>query len=196
MLYSIARTLIILFLRFFCRFDVTGRENVPKKEGFILASNHLSILDPMVLGAACPRKLNFMAKYELFKNPLFSRCIRSVGAIPLKRGEADRSALKEGIRRLKNGAAVVLFPQGSRIPEGDATAQPGVVFLAFNSGVPIIPAFIKGTDSAMPKGARFIRPAKIMVSFGKPISIERRCKPNYQEAAGDVMSRIRELSCA
>jgi 1-acyl-sn-glycerol-3-phosphate acyltransferase len=196
MLYSFLRFNIILILKLFFRFEVKGRQNVPKKEGFILASNHLSILDPMVLGAACPRKLNFMAKHELFKNPLFARFIMSVGAFPLKRGEADRSALKEGIRRLKNGAAVVLFPQGSRIVEDNATVQPGVAFLAFNAGVPIIPAFIKGTESAMPRGARFIRHRKISVSFGEPIFIERRCKPNYQEIARDVMSRIRDLSCA
>jgi 1-acyl-sn-glycerol-3-phosphate acyltransferase len=196
MLYSFLRTIIIFILKLFFRFEVKGRQNVPKKEGFILASNHISYLDPGALGAACPRKLNFMAKHELFKKPMISRLLNSVGAFPLKRGEADRSALKEGINRLKNGAAVVLFPQGSRIVEDNATVHPGVAFLALNSGVPIIPAFIKWTEKALPRGARSIRPAKISISFGEPIFIERRCKPNYQEIARDVMSRIRDLSCA
>ena len=157
-----------------------------------MASNHLSYLDPIALGIANPRKLSFMAKKDLFKNRFFSKLLSAVNAMPLKRNQADLSALKGAIKRLKEGSAMVLFPEGSRTSQ---RAHPGVAFLAISAGVPIVPARIQGTDIALPKGSRFIRPTKITVYFGEPIVLEGRCKPNYPEIAQEVMSRIRNLTC-
>lgn len=194
MLYRILRSIAILLFKVLFQIKVSGKKYIPKKGGFILASNHLSYLDPISLGVACPRRLNFMAKRELFCNSLFSRLLTAVGAFPLKRDSADKSALKEAIHRLKNGNALVLFPEGSRgFEDMSPEPQPGIGFLAARVDVPVIPAFIKGTDKALPKGAKFIRPKNISVYFGKQISIERRMP--YKTIALMVMEEVRRLSC-
>lgn len=176
------------------RFRVKGREHIPRKGAFILASNHVSYLDPIALGVACPRKLNFMAKQELFVNPWFSKLMSAVCAFPIKRDSADLFALKEAMRRLKSGKALVLFPEGSRRFDGtSAEPQAGIGFLAAKLNVPVVPAWIKGTAVALPKGAKSIKPVKVSVYFGKQIFIERRMP--YQEIAKTVMENIRHLSC-
>lgn len=194
MLYSICRTLAAIIFKILFRFDAQGIEHIPKEGAFILASNHTSYLDPIALGVACPRRLNFMARHDLFSIPLFSWLISNVGAFPLKRDSADLSAIKEAIRRLKNGNVLVLFPEGSRRIDGKSgTPQGGIGFLATKVNVPMIPAFIKGTQIALPKGAKFVRPTKVFVRFGKQISIERRMP--YQDIARQIMENIRHLSC-
>lgn len=159
-----------------------------------MASNHVSYLDPITLGVACPRKLNFMARHDLFYNPWFSWLITAVGAFPLKRDSYDLSSLKEAMRRLKNGNALVLFPEGSRSINGISNQpQAGIGFLAVKVSLPVIPAFIRGTELALPKGSKFIRPRKVSVHFGRQVSIERRLP--YQDIARAIMKDIRHLSC-
>lgn len=196
MLYSILRSIAILICKIFFRIEVKGKEYIPKKGGFILASNHVSYLDPIVLGVACPRKLNFMARDDLFYNPLFAWLISSVGAFPVKRNSPDSSALKVAISRLKRGKPLVIFPEGSRRINGyTSSVEPGVGFLVVKSNSTIIPSFIKGTDLALPKGAKFIRPKKISVYFGKEISLERSESHNYQAIANRIMYGIGHLAC-
>lgn len=171
---------------------------MPKKGGFILASNHLSYLDPVVLGTACPRQLNYMARHDLFYNPWFSRLISSLGAFKIKRDSADVSGLKEALRRLNQGKGLLLFPEGTRMPGGRSgsdfiKARSGIGFLVAKLGVPVVPAFIKGTEIALPKGAKFIKFAKISVFFGKQILVERRMP--YQDIALEIMNQVRHLSC-
>jgi 1-acyl-sn-glycerol-3-phosphate acyltransferase len=197
MLYSIFKALFFLLFKIFLRFEIKGSENIPEKGGFILASNHLSNLDPIALGAACPRKLNFMAKDSLFRNSLFSWILERVGAFPLKRNSADPSALKEAITRLSKGEALVVFPEGTR-RKGTShnSAQPGVGFLVAKTNSPIIPSYIKGTDLVLPKGYKFIRLRKISVYFGKQISLERSESHNYQDIADKTMYGIGHLACS
>ena len=160
-----------------------------------MASNHASNLDPVALGVAVsPRCLNYMAKYELFKNPFFSWWLYKVGAFPLKRESADLSAIREAMRRVKAGGGLLLFPEGTRSTDGTALKpQEGVGFLTVKLGVPVIPAFVKGTYDALPKGAKFIRPKKVCVYFGRQISVERGSP--YQQIARDIMDNIRRLAC-
>jgi len=173
---------------------VRGRKYIPKKGGFILAANHVSYLDPVAVGVACPRRLNFMARHDLFCNHWFSWFMSAVGAFPIKRDSADLSALKEAMRRVRSGEPLVLFPEGSRRFNGTSTEpQPGIGFLAARLNVPVIPALIKGTDKALPKGAKFIFPAKVSVYFGKQILIERGM--SYQDVAQTIMKNINSLSC-
>ncbi|OGX22351.1 MAG: hypothetical protein A3K54_00945 [Omnitrophica WOR_2 bacterium RBG_13_44_8] len=194
MLYRVVSALAFITCKILFRVRAQGLEHIPKKGGFILASNHTSYLDPVVFGAICPRKLNFMSKEELFCNPLVSWFLSQVGAFPVKRDSADLSALKYALHCLKKGEALILFPEGSRRFDG-ASRDPyaGIGFLTAKSDVPVIPAFIDGTERALPQGAKFIRPAKIRVSFGKQISIERRVP--YQDVAKRIMEHIRHLSC-
>ena len=174
---------------------VSGREHIPRGSGFIVASNHLSYLDPLVLGAACPQKLNYMARKSLFRNSFFAKILLLCQAFPVKRNSPDLSALKEALARIKDKKGLAVFPEGRRA-EGnrmETRPQPGVGFLALKAAVPVIPALIKGTDLVLPKGARFLKLRKIEVSFGEKIFLERRKPNNYQEIADEIMQRIRHL---
>src|SRR3989338_4704218 len=115
MTYTVSRFICLLISKFFFRIGWQGRENIPKKGGFIIASNHVSYLDPVMVGIASPRKLNYMARHDLFLNPVFSRWLFSVGAFPVKRKTEDISALKEAIKRVKEGRGLLLFPEGERV---------------------------------------------------------------------------------
>ena len=158
-----------------------------------MVSNHVSFLDPVILGVASPRKLNYMARDTLFRNPLFGGLLRSVGCFPLKRGSADRAALKQALKRLGEAKGLVLFPEGRRITRGNESVEPlaGVGFLAVKSKMPIIPAYLKGTSKAMPRGARFILPYKVSVYFGKSFSVDSQMP--YEDIARLVMQKIRQL---
>jgi len=159
-----------------------------------LASNHRSFIDPVALGCATFRRLNFFARHDLFKNPFFGRILLTVGAFPVIREKADKSALKEALKRLESGRGLVVFPEGTRGEVGVKMLQPqsGIGFLAAKSGVPVIPAFVEGTQKAMPKGTNSIKIAPIRVRFGEPINIERGLP--YADIAKTIMARINQLS--
>ncbi|MBM3249816.1 MAG: 1-acyl-sn-glycerol-3-phosphate acyltransferase [Candidatus Omnitrophica bacterium] len=194
MVYIILRALSFLIYKILFRFRAYGVENIPKKGAFILASNHVSYLDPIALGIATSRPLNYMARHDLFFNPAFAWLLRQVRTFPLKRDTADLSAIKKALSFLDSGEPLVLFPEGSRRMEKVSDEpQPGIGFLAAKSGVPVIPACIKGTDEALPKGAKFIKPVKVTVHFGEQILIERGMP--YQDIAKLIMERVRHLSC-
>jgi 1-acyl-sn-glycerol-3-phosphate acyltransferase len=181
MLYFILRSLCVLIFKTVFRLEVCGKEYIPKKGGFILASNHVSYLDPITVGVACPRKLNFMARHDLFSHHWFSWLLSNVGAFPIKRDSADLSALKQAMQRLRCGEPLVLFPEGSRRFNGASIEpQPGIGFLA-----------TKLNEIALPKRAKFIRPTKISVYFGKQILIERGMA--YQDFAKTIMESIKIL---
>jgi 1-acyl-sn-glycerol-3-phosphate acyltransferase len=196
MLYSISKFLAKALAKILLRLEVKGRSNIPRVGGFILASNHASFLDPIVLGVACPRRLNFMARHDLFNIPVFGAFIRRVGAFPLKRDYADIGSIKEALRRLGQAVGLVLFPEGSRAFGGSAEkAQPGVGFIAAKSHTPVVPAFIDGTGKAFGRGARFIRPTKVRVYFGKPVYVNNSgLKNNYAEFAMKIIQEIKRLS--
>lgn len=193
MVYRIAVFVLNFVFWFFFKIKVSGEENIPQKGGFILASNHASYLDPAVLAIACPRKLDFMAKKELFNIPLLSNIISAAGAFAVRRNTADITALKEAMKRVNAGNGLLLFPEGSR-KEGSADLEPqaGIGFLAAKINALVIPVFISGTDKALPKGAKFIKAAKVSVTFGKQISIEKGMP--YKEIAQNIMDNIRRLS--
>ncbi|MBI4972846.1 MAG: 1-acyl-sn-glycerol-3-phosphate acyltransferase [Candidatus Omnitrophica bacterium] len=195
MLYWILRLISLIILKIFFGLEAIGKENLPKKGGFILASNHVSYLDPVAIGVLVPQKLNFMAKDELFKHLLSSWFFSALGVFPVKRDSADLSALKEAMRRVKNGQPLLLFPEGTRQLPGASHAQAhaGIGFLASKLAVPVIPVFVKGSDIALPKGTKTIRLNKVLVSFGKEIFIERSMP--YHDISSNIMENVRHLAC-
>lgn len=193
MLFKLGKFLSWSWFKLRFGLSVSGREHVPLRGGFILASNHNSYLDPVVLGVACPVDVFFMAKEELFKG-MFGSVIRQCNAFPVKRHSADIGAIRTAMKVVSRGKGLVVFPEGSRQPEGEwGKGQPGAGFLAQKLGVPVVPAFISGTGSAWPAGAKKIHFCPLHVAFGKPILFERRM-PN-QDAADLIMDRIKSLSC-
>lgn len=199
MMYFIVRNFLKLFLIIFTGFRIYGKEKVPKKGGFILAGNHVSHLDPPALASACPRVLHFMARHTLFNNRLFGWLIGSCNSFPVRRGEADLGAFKEAIRRLKKGNVLLIFPEGTRsLTKEMADAQPGIGYLSIMAGVPILPAYIKGTDEAMPRGARSIKPVRVSVYFGSMIEPQKLGLPAdrrqaSQQLADHVVEEIKRL---
>ena len=169
--YHLSKGLLWVIFRTGFALEVRGQEHVPTRGGFIAASNHISYLDPPVLGAACPRRLVFMARATLFKQPLLGAFMRGVHVLPLKRGEGDVEAMREAVSRLQSGDAVAIFPEGTRQLSGTlGTAKRGVGLLAMAARVPIIPTLVTGTFEALPPAdpPRLHR-AKIRVAFGPAI---------------------------
>ena len=145
--YSAARFLAGTVLGALSRWEVKGRDQIPPNGGLIVASNHVSFWDPPLVGAAIPREAHFLAKEELFATPLLGPLIRSVNAIPIRRGVADLSGMSRAIAAMKGGGALLMFPEGSRMRDGELhPARPGVGMMAVHADVPIVACFISGSQ--------------------------------------------------
>ncbi len=186
--YSFSKFTLWVVFRWRCGLEVTGQHHIPTRGPFILASNHRSFLDPPVLGAACPRRLSFMARADLFERRWLGTYMRAVHVIPLRRGEVDPAAIREAIHRLRQGEAIAIFPEGGRQLSGKlGTAKRGVGFLAVTARVPIIPVLIQGTFEALPPGERRLHPAKIRVAFGPPIPYTNHSAPVAPHEGGGLV---------
>ncbi|HEX2971467.1 MAG TPA: lysophospholipid acyltransferase family protein [Tepidisphaeraceae bacterium] len=152
---------------------VYGREHIPAEGGALLLSNHQSNLDPVLLAVQLQRKISFIAKSELFESPFFSWLIRSLNAFPVRRGETDIGAIKEAIRRLREGRVLTMFPEGTRTRTGlIGKIQPGIAMLIRRAGVPVIPAVIDGSFEAWPRGQKLFHPYPIRVMYGPAMNVE------------------------
>lgn len=150
---------------------VRGSRRVPRMGGLIIACNHISELDPPVLGFAIPRTVAYMAKVELFGMRVTDFFLRKLNAFPVNRSSIDTRALRTAIEHLKRGEAVVIFPEGTRSRDGRLLpVKAGISLVAISSGVPVLPAFIWGTDNAGKALARTGPP--FSVTFGRMISGE------------------------
>lgn len=190
-IYLSAKFVGIILFKILFYLEVKGREYIPKKGPFILASNHTSYLDPIVLGISSPRPLNYLAKISLFKNRIFASLIRIFGAIPLERESSFSYTLRSALTLLKEKKGVVIFPEGTRSEDGVIKdGKGGVGFLSIKSHAPVIPVKIKGTGKALPVKEKFVKPTKVKVIIGPPLYFE---KGNYSEIGKIVMEKVREL---
>ena len=192
-MYNFLCLLLGAIFSIFFRWKVIGAENIPAAGGVIIAANHVSLWDPPVLGAAIPRRIHFMAKEELFTNPVFSWLITKLGAFPVKRGIADRTAIRTALSLLENGSVLGLFPEGTRSKTGVLGApEPGLAMLAIKAGVPVVPAAIVGTNKVLRDGHIF---PQFRVIFGKPLSLARDTagKDSLDVLSGKVMGEIDRL---
>jgi 1-acyl-sn-glycerol-3-phosphate acyltransferase len=171
MLYWIAFYIQKAFYKAYLSLESCHQEKIPRQGGYIIASNHLSNLDPMLVGIAAGRRLSFVAKKSLFKNPFVNFFLYQFGAFPIKRGAFDLQGVKEALKRLKAEQGVVMFPQGGRRSDdlGASEVKSGVGFLAVKAQVPVIPAFIIGSDKAMPKGVKGIQELRLLLFSGIPL---------------------------
>lgn len=188
-LYDGARFTFNVMFRTLWRMRVYGTQNLPKSGPVIIASNHISYMDPPVLGSACPRRIQYMAKQELFAIPLLGRAIRAVGAYPVDRHGSAKAAIKRSLEVLKEGGAIGIYPEGTRNRDGSHTPQIGVALLAQLSGAPVVPAFLGGTRDPL----RF---QAVRAYFGEPMRLpahERISRADLEQFVGDVMQRIRSL---
>jgi 1-acyl-sn-glycerol-3-phosphate acyltransferase len=188
--YFVARTFVAGFTRAWTRMHIEGREHVPATGAFVLAPVHRSNMDTPISSCLTRRRLRFMGKDSLWKRRPVAWVLSALGGFPVARGTADREALQRCVAVLQLGEPLVLFPEGER-KSGDVV-QPlfdGAAYVALKAGVPIVPVGIAGSEAVMPKGARFIHPAKVRVVVGAPIP-----PPASATGARVPRSAIREVT--
>ena len=177
--------------------DVTGGENVPPWGPLIVVSNHLSQSDPSFIGVAIPRRPRFLAKRELFANPLAGPLIRSYGGFPLNRQGGDVAAYRWALSLLRRDGTLVLFPEGTRSPQGLRRARLGATRIALASQAPLLPVGITGTESFGTWARVFFPNSRIRVNIGRAFTlpdIEGRPSREVVESLTDmVMERIAML---
>ena len=190
--YRVCRTLLIGILRAWFRPRIRHRDRVPTTGPAIIAPVHRSNVDFAFSALLTRRKLFFMAKEELWKARWFGRLLEVWGVFPVRRSGADRESVRRAEDVLRGGHLLVMFPEGAR--QSGATVgelMEGVAFLAARTGATIVPVGISGSDRAMPKGAKFVKPVAITVSVGEPIT------PVARDGGQRVTrSQIHELSAA
>ncbi|HEX5498794.1 MAG TPA: lysophospholipid acyltransferase family protein [Thermomicrobiales bacterium] len=184
---------------------IVGLEHVPPSGPLLVAANHLHYADPLLLGLAMPRPIHFMAKRELFANPIFGWMLRRAGAFPVDRGRADRAAIREAEDRLRRGFAVGLFPEGTRSNTGWLqSAHKGVGLIAIRSGAPILPVAITGTERLPFNGAKSGRrrpgcvrsPLRVEIRFGHPFALPAEIagrRLTAADATNEIMASISRL---
>lgn len=207
MLYRALRTVLVLVAKALFRPTVEGLENFPAKGAVILASNHLSVFDSILIPLIVPRQVNFLAKEEYFtgRSPyqrLRTAFMRTIGQIPVQRGQARAgvAALEVAGEVLEKGGAFGIYPEGTRSLDLRLyRGHTGVGQLALTSGAPVVPMALIGTDQIQPPGQRFPRPRRVTIRIGKPLDFSRydgmSASPAIRRAVTDeVMYSIMELS--
>ena len=173
-LYGLVRVLAVLVGKCCFGLRIDGRQHWPREGGVLVCANHQSSLDPVLVGMTCSRRMNFLARKTLFQNRAFAWLIRAQDAIPVDREGSGFGGLKESLRRLRRGELVLIFPEGTRTPDGIVQPlKPGFVAMARRSGVPIVPVGIEGAFQAWPKGRKLPRCTRVAVVVGPPVSAER-----------------------
>jgi 1-acyl-sn-glycerol-3-phosphate acyltransferase len=179
------------------RGDVFGTENFPTDGPFLIASNHASHLDPPIVGSQVARQMRFFARKSLWNSRISSWWLDHVETIPVERDSGDIGAIKRVLQAIKEDRAVVLFPEGTRSPDGLLQkAKAGVGLMACKTGVPVVPCRVYGSFAAFGKGAKFPRfGSPVTIVFGPPIPASDYDDPSvgkarYETAAQRIMSHI------
>jgi len=180
----------ILFTLYF-RGRVFGLRNVPPTGGVMLACNHQSYCDPVSVTLAIHREGNYMARDTLFMNPRFKRLIEFLNAFPVKRGAADVGAVKEILRRLKNGKVVVVFPEATRTRDGEiGPINANSLLIAKKARAAIVPTVIDGAFESWPREAKFPRPARMYITYCRAITAGQVATWPIEEIAAAVTQRL------
>jgi len=178
------------------RVKVYGLDHLPESGGYILASNHISYFDPPMVGSQIKRELYYFAKKELFRKWPFATILKSVNALPVKRGVIDREAVKLAVNAIKRGFGLTIFPEGTRSKNDRfLSPKPGIGMLARTALCPIVPCYIKGFNRMKDC---FLGKTRAVIIYGEPLSSDwiKACnddKEGYLSIASTVMARIAEL---
>ena len=195
--YGTSNLLLKSALRVFGDWRVEGRHNVPRKGKVIIASNHLSDIDPGILNVSIPRRVRFMAKAELFDNPVIGQLFKAYGAFPINENGQEFHSISHSLRILNMEGAMGIFPEGAKNPTALGRAMLGTAVIAMMSGAPIVPVGITGTESVgnwigycYPKG-------NFKITIGKPFLVPvpaaRRIRKDVEYATDTIMKHIAEL---
>ncbi len=172
----------------------SGADRIPQMGPAIIACNHVSNWDPIIVGGACSRELHYMAKGELFRNPLLAWLVRAYNAVPIHRGVLDRRALRAASDVLKKGGVLLMFPSGTRDQSGEVRdPKAGVGFIACMNEVPVVPAYITGVDTLT---RAFTRKRKLEVAFGEPLLARKAASSDeyraFSRRVADEIGKLRQ----
>ncbi len=194
-IYDLARVILTPPCLLVYRLRAIGAENVPRTGPVILAPNHFSQWDHFFAGVFIRRKVRFMAKSQLFSNPLIEFIFRHGGAFPIRRGHHDEEAFKTAFTILERGGCMLMYPEGGRSRTGGiAEPRPGVGRIALQSGVPVIPVAIHGSLAV--RGWRKLRFPKVTVQYGEPLTFDVASEPTRDQqldVATHIFSHVREM---
>ena len=183
--YAVVRGAFLGLAKLYFRLEIRGAENVPAHGPFVLAPVHRSNLDFILVATVRRPRMRYMGKASIWRSKALGRFVSMLGAFPVHRGTADRESLRTCMRVLENGEPLVMFPEGTR-RSGDTVEDlfDGTAYVAARSGVPLVPVGIGGSDKAMPVGAKFVYPRKIVLVVGEPIT------PPTGDGSGRVPRRV------
>lgn len=199
--FKTLKLLDFVILKLFFSFEIKNVNHIPVSNSFIVTANHFSFMDPPVLQAACPRRIIFFMT-EKYYNPIWSRWFfKAMHCIPLREDSHYHiAALKSGIKLLKEGQVIGIFPEGEISRNGEIQdGRPGTLLLSQKTNFPIVPAFISGTYQALPRHAKFFQKAKIKVVFGDPLyfndlSNGLKGKKGLEQATKNLIQTFRDLA--
>lgn len=197
-IYRWGHRLANLFCKTVGQLEARGVDRIPKKGGVLFVSNHVSFLDPVIVGSAANREIHFMARSTAFDIPCLGKLISVYNAYPVNRGAPDLGALRKTISLLKAGNAVLMFPEGTRSLDGTlGKAHDGACFIAHRAGVPTIPVFHSGAERMLPRNSNRLRRSKLTVTFGEPLELTAEefetKREMYQQMGNQMMEAIADL---
>ena len=193
--FHLVRLFSLTFFKFFHSFRTSGTDNLPAGP-LILAPNHASYLDPPATGCGLFRVTYYLARHTLFKPPIASWLLPSIGSIPVNQSSPGPSSLKNIFEVFKNKGTLVLFPEGQRTFDGNLRkAEPGIGMIAARANVPVVPVHIIGSREAMPRNGRWHPFRPIRVVYGKPMRFtgDPKNREDFQKFADEIMSAISKL---
>lgn len=200
-LYGFSHSLIRIVYEIFFRGEIAGLENLPARGGYIVASNHVSLLDPPIVGLYLPQQVAFFARKTLWKPGFASWWLDNVGTIPVDRdGGTDVAAIKRVLQTLRQGKVVILFPEGTRSKDGRLQPpKPGIGLLACRTGVPVVPARVFGSFDAFGRDGRLHLGVPVSVQYGRPLEPAEYDRPEdgkerYVRAAERIMAAIARIA--
>lgn len=189
--YFIAKNSCRIIWHLVYRIRIAGREHIPADGSVLVVANHQSHFDPPCVGSCIARQSNFLARDTLFDNKILGVMLRGLGAVPIDQSGKAISGLKETLRRLKRGGIVLVFPEGTRSPDGQIKKfRAGFTTLAIRSKSPIVPAAIAGAYEAYPRGKKFPGRGRLAVVFGEPIPFETMREMEEKELVAEVRTRV------
>jgi len=192
-LWVISRTLGIAVLGFRCRFA----EPLPRRGGLLVLSSHQSHLDPLLLGLATDRRLSSLARSSLYRFKPFGAVITALDAVPIDREASSVAAMKAVIRRLEAGAAVIIFPEGTRTPTGRlGECKSGFALIAKRAGVPIVPVAIVGAFECWPRARLLPRPGRVRLEFGRLLRPDEIAGMDDRAIVAECAKRLEQLDAA